>query len=76
MPAPIIDYHLHGGTHGPECSYLDACGPGEHTGSLLESAIDELAAPINWTWIHWVRLRNYADTDPERNLLPWSSKCT
>jgi xanthine dehydrogenase YagR molybdenum-binding subunit len=47
--------------------------PGEATGSFaLESAMDELAAELDMDPIT-LRLRNYADTDPE-NGLPWSSK--
>lgn len=58
---------------------LNACtpiwmrGPGEATGCFaLESAMDELAFQLNLDPIEF-RLRNHADTDPERNL-PWSSK--
>ena len=48
-------------------------GPGEATGCFaLESAIDELSYKLNLDPIE-LRLRNYAETDPERNL-PWSSK--
>src|ERR1700744_5145629 len=48
-------------------------GPGEATGSFaLESALDELADKLGIDPIE-LRLRNYADTDMERNL-PWSSK--
>ena len=48
-------------------------GPGEATGSFaLESALDELSYALNMDPIE-LRLKNYADTDPERNL-PWSSK--
>jgi xanthine dehydrogenase YagR molybdenum-binding subunit len=48
-------------------------GPGEATGSFaLESALDELAYALNMDPIA-LRLKNYTDTDPERNL-PWSSK--
>lgn len=48
-------------------------GPGEATGSFaLESAMDELAYALNLDPIEF-RLRNYADTDPEKNR-PWSSK--
>lgn len=48
-------------------------GPGEATGCFaLESAIDELAYKLNLDPVE-LRLRNYAATDPERNL-PWSSK--
>jgi xanthine dehydrogenase YagR molybdenum-binding subunit len=48
-------------------------GPGEATGAFaLESALDELAYALNMDPID-LRLKNYADTDLERNL-PWSSK--
>ncbi|HWB90929.1 MAG TPA: molybdopterin cofactor-binding domain-containing protein, partial [Puia sp.] len=48
-------------------------GPGEATGSFaLESALDELSYALNLDPIE-LRLRNYAETDHERNL-PWSSK--
>jgi xanthine dehydrogenase YagR molybdenum-binding subunit len=48
-------------------------GPGEATGSFaLESAMDELAYALNLDPIEF-RLRNYAETDPERNR-PFSSK--
>ena len=48
-------------------------GPGEATGSFaLESALDELAFALKLDPIE-LRLKNYADTDPERNL-PWSTK--
>ncbi|MET0394120.1 MAG: xanthine dehydrogenase family protein molybdopterin-binding subunit [Chitinophagaceae bacterium] len=48
-------------------------GPGEATGCFaLESAIDELSYKLGLDPIE-LRLRNYAETDPERNL-PWSSK--
>jgi len=48
-------------------------GPGEATGSFaLESALDELAYKLDMDPIA-LRLANYAETDPERNL-PWSSK--
>ncbi|MEP6748207.1 MAG: xanthine dehydrogenase family protein molybdopterin-binding subunit [Bacteroidota bacterium] len=48
-------------------------GPGEATGSFaIESALDELSYVLNMDPIE-LRLKNYADTDPERNL-PWSSK--
>ena len=48
-------------------------GPGEATGSFaLESALDELSDKLGIDPIE-LRLRNYADTDLERNL-PWSSK--
>jgi xanthine dehydrogenase YagR molybdenum-binding subunit len=48
-------------------------GPGEATGSFaLESAMDELAYALDIDPIE-LRLRNYAETDPERNR-PFSSK--
>jgi xanthine dehydrogenase YagR molybdenum-binding subunit len=48
-------------------------GPGEATGSFaLESVLDELSYALNMDPID-LRLKNYADTDPEKNL-PWSSK--
>ncbi|MDP4149897.1 MAG: xanthine dehydrogenase family protein molybdopterin-binding subunit [Bacteroidota bacterium] len=48
-------------------------GPGEATGSFaLESALDELSYKLNIDPIE-LRLKNYTDMDPERNL-PWSSK--
>ena len=48
-------------------------GPGEATGSFaLESALDELSYKLGIDPIE-LRLRNYAETDLERNL-PWSSK--
>jgi xanthine dehydrogenase YagR molybdenum-binding subunit len=48
-------------------------GPGEATGTFaLESAMDELAYALNLDPID-LRLRNYAETDPERNR-PYSSK--
>lgn len=48
-------------------------GPGEATGCFaLESALDELAEKLNIDPLE-LRIRNYAATDPERNL-PWSSK--
>jgi xanthine dehydrogenase YagR molybdenum-binding subunit len=48
-------------------------GPGEATGCFaLESAIDELAYKLNLDPIE-LRLRNYTETDPERNR-PHSSK--
>ena len=48
-------------------------GPGEATGSwALESAMDELAYKLKLDPLE-LRLRNYAETDPERNL-PFSSK--
>ena len=58
---------------------LDVCtpiwmrGPGEATGAFaLESAMDELAYKLNMDPIE-LRLKNYAETDPEQNL-PFSSK--
>ena len=48
-------------------------GPGESTGSFaLECAIDEMSYALNLDPLEF-RLRNYAETDQERNL-PWSSK--
>lgn len=48
-------------------------GPGEATGCFaLESAMDELAFKLNLDPIEF-RLRNYAETDPEKKL-PYSSK--
>jgi len=48
-------------------------GPGEATGSFaLESALDELAHALKMDPIE-LRLKNYTERDPERNL-PWSSK--
>jgi xanthine dehydrogenase YagR molybdenum-binding subunit len=48
-------------------------GPGEATGSFaLESALDELSYALKMDPIE-LRLKNYAERDPERNL-PWSSK--
>ncbi|HEX8333352.1 MAG TPA: xanthine dehydrogenase family protein molybdopterin-binding subunit [Segetibacter sp.] len=48
-------------------------GPGEATGAFaLESAIDELAYALNMDPIE-LRNKNYAETDPQKNL-PWSSK--
>ncbi|RTQ52111.1 xanthine dehydrogenase family protein molybdopterin-binding subunit [Hymenobacter gummosus] len=48
-------------------------GPGEATGAFaLESALDELAHLLNMDPIE-LRLRNYADTDPD-NGKPWSTK--
>lgn len=47
--------------------------PGEASGSFaLESAMDELAYALKIDPIE-VRLRNYADVDPDKQL-PWSSK--
>ncbi|MEO6550516.1 MAG: xanthine dehydrogenase family protein molybdopterin-binding subunit [Ferruginibacter sp.] len=55
------------------CTPIWMRGPGEATGSFaLESAMDELAFALNIDPIDF-RMRNHADTDPERNL-PWSSK--
>jgi xanthine dehydrogenase YagR molybdenum-binding subunit len=55
------------------CTPIWMRGPGEATGCFaLESAMDELAFALNLDPIEF-RLRNHADTDPERNL-PWSSK--
>lgn len=48
-------------------------GPGEATGCFaLESALDELAYKLNIDPIE-LRVRNYAEKDPESGL-PWSSK--
>jgi len=48
-------------------------GPGEATGAFaLESALDELAYALNIDPLE-LRLRNYAETDPQRNV-PYSSK--
>lgn len=48
-------------------------GPGEATGCFaLESAIDELSYLLNMDPLE-LRLKNYAETDPERNR-PYSSK--
>ena len=47
--------------------------PGEASGSFaLESAMDELAYALKIDPIE-LRLRNYADIDPDKGL-PWSSK--
>lgn len=55
------------------CTPIWMRGPGEATGCFaLESAMDELAHALNLDPLE-LRLRNHADTDPERNL-PWSSK--
>ena len=55
------------------CTPIWMRGPGEATGCFaLESAMDELAFELELDPIEF-RLRNHADTDPERNL-PWSSK--
>ena len=48
-------------------------GPGETSGSFaLESAVDELAEKLHMDPLQ-LRLKNYADKDPEKNK-PWSSK--
>ncbi|TVT39490.1 xanthine dehydrogenase family protein molybdopterin-binding subunit [Hymenobacter setariae] len=48
-------------------------GPGEATGAFaLESAMDEMAHLLNLDPLEF-RLRNYTDTDPEKNR-PWSTK--
>ncbi|MBF9222072.1 xanthine dehydrogenase family protein molybdopterin-binding subunit [Hymenobacter ruricola] len=48
-------------------------GPGETSGSFaLESAMDELAVALNMDPLA-LRLKNYADRDPETDK-PWSSK--
>ncbi len=48
-------------------------GPGETVGAYaLESAMDELAFALNMDPMEF-RLKNYSETDPERNL-PYSSK--
>jgi len=48
-------------------------GPGDATGMFaLESAIDELAYALKMDPLEF-RLKNYAESDPERNL-PWSAK--
>jgi xanthine dehydrogenase YagR molybdenum-binding subunit len=47
--------------------------PGEAPGTYgLEAAMDELAYALHMDPLE-LRLKNYADTDPEKNL-PWSSK--
>jgi xanthine dehydrogenase YagR molybdenum-binding subunit len=47
--------------------------PGESSGSFaLESALDELAYALNMDPVA-LRLQNYAEKDPEKDL-PWSSK--
>ena len=47
--------------------------PGEAPGTYgLEAAMDELAYELKMDPLEF-RLKNYADTDPEKNL-PWSSK--
>ncbi|TLV02247.1 xanthine dehydrogenase family protein molybdopterin-binding subunit [Dyadobacter luticola] len=48
-------------------------GPGDATGMFaLESAVDEMAFALNMDPLE-MRLKNHADSDPERNL-PWSAK--
>lgn len=48
-------------------------GPGDATGMFaLESAMDELAYALKMDPLE-LRLRSYAESDPERNL-PWSAK--
>jgi xanthine dehydrogenase YagR molybdenum-binding subunit len=48
-------------------------GPGEATGAYaLESAMDELAYALSMDPIE-LRIKNYAETDPQTNR-PWSSK--
>jgi xanthine dehydrogenase YagR molybdenum-binding subunit len=48
-------------------------GPGEATGAFaLESAMDEMAHVLGLDPLEF-RLRNYTDTDPEKNR-PWSTK--
>lgn len=48
-------------------------GPGDATGMFaLESAMDELAYALKTDPLEF-RLKNYAESDPERNL-PWSAK--
>ncbi len=48
-------------------------GPGDATGMFaLESAMDELAFALKMDPLE-LRLKNYAEADPERNL-PWSAK--
>ncbi len=55
------------------CTPIWMRGPGEATGCFaLESAMDELAYELKLDPVEF-RIRNHADTDPERNL-PWSSK--
>jgi xanthine dehydrogenase YagR molybdenum-binding subunit len=55
------------------CTPIWMRGPGEATGSFaLESAMDELAYELKLDPIEF-RIKNHADTDPERKL-PWSSK--
>jgi xanthine dehydrogenase YagR molybdenum-binding subunit len=48
-------------------------GPGDATGMFaLESAMDELAFALKMDPLEF-RLKNYAESDPEKNL-PWSAK--
>lgn len=48
-------------------------GPGDATGMFaLESAVDELAFALKMDPLEF-RLKNYAESDPEKNL-PWSAK--
>jgi xanthine dehydrogenase YagR molybdenum-binding subunit len=48
-------------------------GPGDATGMFaLESALDELSYALQIDPVE-LRLKNYAESDPERNL-PWSAK--
>lgn len=48
-------------------------GPGDATGMFaLESAMDEMAFALKMDPLDF-RLKNYAESDPERNL-PWSAK--
>ena len=55
------------------CTPIWMRGPGEATGCFaLESAMDELAYKLNIDPIEF-RIRNHADTDPDRKI-PWSSK--
>jgi xanthine dehydrogenase YagR molybdenum-binding subunit len=55
------------------CTPIWMRGPGEATGSFaLESAMDEMAFKLNLDPLEF-RVRNHADTDPEKKL-PWSSK--
>ncbi len=69
-PNVITQYRLVALDH---CTPIWMRGPGEATGCFaLESAMDELAFALKLDPIEF-RLRNHADTDPERNL-PWSSK--
>ncbi|GEO08265.1 xanthine dehydrogenase family protein molybdopterin-binding subunit [Segetibacter aerophilus] len=55
------------------CTPIWMRGPGEATGAFaLESAMDELAHALKLDPVEF-RVRNHADSDPEKNL-PWSSK--